>query len=120
MVDTDRRTSARVRVYRPLQLRQPGGGRPLVETLTKDIGTGGFKCLSTILIPVSTEVRVHLMLSTGDEPLEIRGKAAWLREIPESEQFDLGIAFLDLSPQTKRRLSVYLERLSYNTTSSSV
>ena len=120
MVATDRRTSSRLRAYRPVQLRQPGGGLPPVETLTKDVGTGGLKCLSAILIPVSTEMRVHLVLSTGDDPLEVRGKAAWLREVPESEQFEIGITFLDVSPQTKRRLSVYLERLSYNTTSSSV
>ena len=119
MVDTDRRTSVRLRAYRPVQLRQPGGGLLPVQTLTKDVSLGGLKCLSPFVIPVSTEVRVDLML-WGDEPIEIRGKAAWLREIPESEQFEIGIIFLDVSPQTKRRLSVCLDRLSDSPTSSSV
>ena len=119
MVAIDRRIGPRVRAYRPVQLFKPGSF-PLVESLTKDLSVGGLRCLSPILIPVSTELRVELVLSTGDEPIEVRGKAAWLQEIPQSEQFDIGIAFLDLSPQTKRRLSVYLDRLSANTTLYSV
>ena len=84
----------------------------MVETLTKDVGLGGFRCLSPTLCPVSTELGVDLVLSTGNEQLSLRGKAAWFRTIPESEQFDFGITFIDLSPETKRRLSGYLNHLS--------
>ena len=84
-----------------------------IETLTKDLGLGGLRCISPSVCPVSTEVGVELVLSTGEEHLSVRGKTAWFQTIPESDQFDLGIAFLELSPQDKRRLSVYLERLSH-------
>jgi hypothetical protein len=61
---------------------------------------------------VSSNVRIELLLSTGDEPLTGTGRAVWFRMLPESEQFELGIAFVEMSPQNKRRLSIYLDRLS--------
>lgn len=119
MVQTERRTSLRVRVYRPVRLRQ-AGGLSLVETLTKDLALGGLRCLSPMPLPVATPVVVEMGLSTGEEPLEVHGKAAWMRAIPHSEQFEIGIVFLETSPQTKRRLSGYLDRLSSQSASNSV
>ena len=107
----ERRSSQRFRAYLPVRLHQPGGPQ-VVETLTKDLGVGGFRCLNSTLCPISTELGVDLVLSTGNEQLSLRGKTVWFRTIPESEQFDFGIAFVDLSPETKRRLSAYLDYLS--------
>lgn len=107
----ERRITPRVRAYRPVRLQKPGSPQ-VVETLSKDLALGGLRCLSPALFPVSTEVTVELVLSSGDEPLSARGKTVWFQTIPQSEQFDLGIAFTDLQPRTKRRLSAYLERLS--------
>ena len=84
----------------------------MIETLTKDLSIGGLRCVSPTLLPVSTELNLELVLSTGDEPLTVRGRTVWFQILPQSEQFDLGISFLDLPPITKRRLSVYIERLS--------
>lgn len=107
----ERRATPRIRAYRPVRLHHAGIPR-VVETLTKDLAVGGLRCVSQVLFPVSTEVNVELMLSTGSEPLTARGRAVWFQTIPHSEQFDLGISFLDLAPADKRRLSVYLDRLS--------
>ncbi len=107
----ERRITPRVRAYRPVRLQKPGSPH-VVETLSKDLALGGLRCLSPALFPVSTEVSVELVLSSGDEPLSARGKTVWFQTIPQSEQFDLGIAFTDLQPRIKRRLSAYLERLS--------
>jgi hypothetical protein len=115
----ERRTTARIRTYRPLRLqrsRAPG----IVETLTKDLAPGGLRCLSSTLVPVASEVDVELVLSRGEEPLTVKGRAVWFQTIPESEQFDIGIQFLDLDPQSKRRLSVYIDRFSSQTASVSV
>ena len=107
----ERRATPRIRAYRPVRLHHAGIPR-VVETLTKDLALGGLRCVSPILFPISTEVNVELMLSSGAEPLAMRGRAAWFCTIPHSEQFDLGISFLDLPSADKRRLSVYLDRLS--------
>ena len=107
----ERRNAPRVRAYRPVRIVKPGTSH-VVETLTKDIGMGGVRCISPGLFPVSSEVSVEVVLSTGEEPFTVRGRAIWFQTIPHSEQFDIGIAFLELPAQSKRRLSVYIDRLS--------
>lgn len=107
----ERRSTPRIRAYCPLRLHRTGAPH-IIETLTKDVGLGGLRCLSCTVLPVSTEVSVELMTSSGEEPLTLRGRTVWFGAIPQSEQFDLGIVFSELSPQTKRRLSVYLDRIS--------
>ena len=107
----ERRSTPRIRAYRPVRLYKPSSPH-VTETLTKDLGIGGFRCISATLFPVSTELNLDLVLSSGDQPLTTRGKTVWFQSIPQSEQFDLGIAFLELSPQDKRRLSAYLDRLA--------
>ena len=107
----ERRSTARVRAYRPVRLHKSIGTQ-VIETLTKDLALGGLRCVCPILFPVSTEVNIEFLLSTGDEPLTARGRTAWFRPIPQSEQFDSGITFLDMPQQNKRRLSAYLDRLS--------
>ena len=110
MVTVERRTSPRIRAYRPVRLHKPSS--PQIETLTKNLSLGGVRCLSSTVFPVSSELNLELMFSTGEEPLAARGCMIWFQIVPHSEQFDLGIAFVDMAPQTKRRLSVYLDRLA--------
>ena len=107
----ERRQAQRIRVYLPMQIHAPGGRHP-VETLTKDVSSAGLRCVSPSVTPVCTEVGLDVVLSSGAEQLSVRGKTVWFRTIPDSEQFDLGIAFVGLSEQDQRRLSAYLEHLS--------
>ena len=107
----ERRAATRIRAYRPVRLQQSGNSR-IIETLTKDLSEGGVCCLSPISFPVSSELNLELMLSTGQAPLAVRGRAAWFRTIPHSEQFDIGIVFTSVPSEDKRRLSAYLSNLS--------
>ena len=110
-MSSERRSAPRFRAYLPVRIQKPGAGQ-VVETLTKDLGVGGLRCLSSTLFPISAEVSVELMLSKGEEPFSIRGRTVWFRMIPHSEQFDLGIVFFDLPDHSKRRLSAYMDRLA--------
>ncbi|MDP3721893.1 MAG: PilZ domain-containing protein [Candidatus Omnitrophota bacterium] len=107
----ERRSAPRIRAYRPVRLTPPGS-RHVIETLTKDLSVGGLCCVSGIPLPVATELLVELMLSTGAEPVTARARTAWFRAIPNSEQFDLAVAFTEIEEETKRRLSMYLDHLS--------
>ena len=111
MMAIDRRNTPRFRAYRPVRLQKPGSLQ-IVETLTKDLGVGGLRCVSPALFPVSTEVNVELVLSSGEEPFSIRGRTVWFLMIPHSEQVELGIEFIELENQNKRRLSVYIDYLA--------
>ena len=107
----ERRATPRIRAYRPIRIHQSGSFR-VVETLTKDLSGGGLCCLSPVALPVSSNITVELILSTGQEPLTIQAKTAWFRAIPESEQFDLGISFAEIPQAQQRHLSAYLDHLS--------
>lgn len=115
----ERRSTPRFRAYHPVRLHGPSTPQ-VVETLTKDLSLSGLRCLSPTLFPVSTEIGLEVVLSTGDEPLTVRGRTVWFQTISQSEQFDLGISFLDFPPQNKRRLSAYLDRLSRQSASASI
>ena len=111
----ERRRSARVRSYLPVRLT-PQGGRPVIETLTKDVGLGGVKCLSPVSLPVSSVVSLELTLGFGDEPLQALAKTSWFQIIPQSDQFCVGLSFQDLSEETTQRLSRYLDQTSLQPT----
>ncbi|MBI3996280.1 MAG: PilZ domain-containing protein [Candidatus Omnitrophica bacterium] len=113
----ERRAASRVQLYLPVRVAKAGYAQP-IETLTKDLGIGGLRCLSSTVLPVTTPVDVELVLSGGQDAVTIRGRIAWFRTIPESEQFEVGISFLETSPQIKRRLSMYLDRLTHSAVSS--
>ena len=112
----ERRSTQRVRAYRPVRLHRTGAG-PVIETLSKDLSPDGLRCLSSLLFPVATDLTVQLMLSTGDEPVTARGRTVWFRTLPDSEQFEVGISFTEIPPHQKRRLSAYLDRLASHTDS---
>ena len=108
----ERRSAPRIRTYHPVRIFRPGNVKP-IETLTKDLGSGGFRCISSDVFPVSTELNVELVLSTGEELLSARGRTAWFQMIPKCDQFDIGITFVDLSPHHRQHLLTYLERSSH-------
>ena len=68
--------------------------------------------MSPILCPVATEMNVELLLATQGQ-MTVRGKLTWFQTIPESEQFECGVAFTDLSEENKRRLSTFFDQLSH-------
>lgn len=114
----ERRTVPRVQLYLPVRVATSGHSQP-IETLTKDLGLGGLRCLSPAVLPVTTPVDIEVVLSGGQDAVTIHGRTAWFRTIPESEQFEIGISFLDMPPKTQRRLSMYLERLTHSSVSTS-
>ena len=107
----ERRSSSRIRAYRPVRLQIPSTLR-IMETLTKDLSVGGICCISTVPFPVTAELNLEIGLSTGREPIMLRGKMSWFRMLPHSDQFDIGMSFVNPSAQDIRRLSTYLGRLA--------
>ena len=107
----ERRKSPRIRAYLPVRLHRPDVHQA-VETLTKDISLDGVRYVSPMLCPVSTELKLELVLPTGREQIETRVKTAWFRTMPESEQFESGVSFVELSIENQRRLSAYIDHLS--------
>ena len=106
-MEEERRKSPRVRCYLPVRLFSQGDPK-LIETLTKDLGIEGLKCLSPALKPVSRPVSLEIDLGAGEEPVSVNAQTVWFQSVPESEQFYLGISFRDLSEKDRERLSKYI------------
>ena len=105
----ERREHSRIRAYLPVRLHSAVSPHT-IETLTKDLGAGGIRFVSPVLCPVSTDVTVELLLSSQGQ-FTARGKLSWFHTIPESEQFECGVIFTELSDENKRRLSAFFDHL---------
>ena len=111
MSGEERRQFPRVACILPVRL-YPTGERRIIETLTKDLSTGGLKSLSPVPKPVTTSLSLELTLGQGELPVNLRAKVAWFQSVPRSDQFYIGLCFLDLSDQEHKRLSRYIERFT--------
>ena len=107
---TDRRERPRASCVLPVRL-MPLGERTIIETLTKNVSTGGVKCISSIERPVGTRMSVELDLGDRREPVRARGLVSWFGMVPDSDQFFIGITFTELEPDDRRHLSGYLDKL---------
>ena len=115
----ERRQSPRVQCYLPVRLIVQGQRR-VIQTLTKDLGIGGIRCLSPVVTPSSVPVSMEITLGAGTRLVNVRAQVVWLKEVPHSDQFHLGIVFQDLSEEDTKLLSTYLSRLSSQTAPASV
>jgi len=107
----ERRQSARVQCYLPVRFVVQGQRR-VIQTLTKDLGLGGLRCLSPVVTPAAAPLSLEITLGAGTRPLNVQAKVVWLKEVPQSQQFHLGIVFKDLSEEDTKLLSTYLNKFS--------
>jgi len=107
----ERRRLSRVRCHLPVRL-YPKGEAKVIETLTKDVSLGGLKCLSPSPKTIGTSVIVELDLGPGEMSVDLRGHVAWFQDLPESDQFYLGLIFDEFHERTRQRLSRYLDRIA--------
>jgi hypothetical protein len=99
----ERRQVPRVRTYLPIRI-QPSGASAAIETLTRDISHRGVRCLAPTAIPAHTPVRVDLTLPIRRSVVSLSGQTQWLREMPHSDQFEVGIVFVSDPPEEYRQI----------------
>ena len=85
-----------------------GGPSHLAETTAIDISEGGFRFRSNHFIPVHQKLAVKVNLPKR-KPIEVIAKPAWIRELPNVGQFDIGGSFLTLSNEDKNLIREFLE-----------
>ena len=99
----ERRQAPRARTYLPVRI-QPANNASVVETLTRDIGYHGMRCLTSTPIAAHTPVRIDLTLPLRRTVVSIQAQTQWLRELPHSDQFEVGIVFLADPPEEYRQV----------------
>ncbi len=64
-------------------------------SLCIDVSQGGVKLRSSEFIPLHTLLDLKLHLKNPSRLLSVKGQVIWVREVPHSEIFDVGIRFIE-------------------------
>ena len=110
-MQTERRRSKRVQCLVPVRF-YPEGASQAIETLTKDLGTGGLCVFSPVALPSNCHVLAEAVLGSGQTPLSFCARTSWTQTMPFGHQFCIGLQFDHPNEEIDRRLSVYINRLS--------
>jgi c-di-GMP-binding flagellar brake protein YcgR len=74
-------------------------------SLSKDLSRGGISLTVNEFIPVKAPVIVYLQKNEESRVVELRGTVAWVKIIPESERFQIGIQFCDIDESARREVN---------------
>ena len=69
----------------------PGG------SLSRDLSRGGVCLAVNEFVPVKSVVTLHLQLNQESKMIRIKGAVMWVRVLPESERYEIGIQFEPLT-----------------------
>ena len=84
------------------------GPEPLTETTAIDISEGGFRFRSNHFIPVRDRLMFKVNIPKR-KPIEVIAQPAWVRELPNIGQFDIGGSFLTLSSEDQELIREFLQ-----------
>ncbi len=66
--------------------------------LTKDISLGGLRIQSDTYFPVDTEAKLELPLPKIHKIIKVRAKVRWVKSLYDDDVFEMGLEFIDTSP----------------------
>ena len=84
----------------------------IIYGLTKDISSGGLRIQSNTFFPINTLLRTELFLKNPFRLIGAIGKVRWCKSCYDDELFEMGIEFVDISPDNTTVLKGHIERLA--------
>lgn len=91
-IGIDKRKYFRVDFKRPIKVH--GKGVDLFQAhLAKDLSQGGIRVNSPEFIAVNSSVVVQIKLTDVGRVFDLEGKVAWVRQLPHTDGFQLGLEF---------------------------
>lgn len=79
------------------------------DGLTQDISEGGLRLISEEFIPRASQMSLKINL-TPHNLIEVSGQVRWAGRISHSYRYEVGLAFADVSNDTRRNISEYVAR----------
>ena len=74
---------------------QSGFDAPTHGSLAGDISEGGVRIRVQEFIPLRTVLALKVHLNNPSRTVPVKGQVVWVREVPQSEVYDIGIRFLE-------------------------
>src|SRR3989338_1796568 len=110
LMTVNRRKFPRVTTYLPVRLRLERSGRHL-ETLARDVGMGGVRCLVDVCPEINERVTMEVPLYKEVLPIQTHARIAWVQPV-STTQCVVGVCFDQLAPADSRALASYLDHLT--------
>lgn len=77
--------------------------------LTYEISEGGLRMVTDSFMPRLSRVMLRLSLDPH-KVIDVVGKVAWAQRVPNSYRYQVGLEFVEVSPQNRREISGYISR----------
>lgn len=97
----EKRKSARFDCRVPILCKK---GSAFDSSHTVDISKGGVGFLTSKFIPVDTKMAIELALEPKREPVLAIGQVKWVRQLPRSDFFRVGMMFADIADGSRLRM----------------
>lgn len=99
----EKRRDKRIKEENELHLKvisSPGdiGGNRSFSPLTKDISLGGLRIQADTHLPVDTLARIELSLPKIKKIIKVRARVRWIKGLEDDEAYEMGLEFIDTSP----------------------
>jgi len=75
------------------------------NTQAVDFSKGGIGFIANHKIPINKEIAIELMLEEESVPVIAIGKVQWVKSIPNSECYRIGMTFKEIMRGSKSRLN---------------
>jgi len=105
--EKEKRKHARLELHVPLSYRTLGAkGVRASKVLTKDISEGGVRFLTDRFVSLASRLVVEIILPASNFPVKSIIKVSWIKKVLESENFEIGAQFLDMSKEDHEAMCV--------------
>ncbi len=107
----EKRGSPRVNARLPLQFKDIQ--RPIetyAGSLTKDVSTSGISFVSSEFLSIFTRLLLEVSIPSFSRPVKAISKVAWIRKIPRSSQYNVGLQFMDMTEEDNKHLASFITK----------
>ena len=107
----ERRRSPRINARLPLQFKDIQ--RPMeiyTGSLTKDISEGGVRFISSDFLSIFTRLLLEVSVPSFSRPVKAISKVAWIQKIPRSNQYNVGVQFMDMTEEDRKQLASFIAK----------
>ncbi len=77
--------------------------------ITKDISEGGIRFLVHEFIPKDSVLKIRLTLKKITFSFETVAKIKWIRQLPHSDKYEVGVEFMDMPNKAAEYLVNYIK-----------
>ena len=78
--------------------------------LTQDLSLRGARFISDNFIPIHAILKLEIKLMDMPRMINAVARVAWIREIFDDENFEVGVEFMDISKEDSRFLNEHLSK----------